>query len=238
VAGRSEPGDIPDVQTPEPIVLSWSGGKDSALALAALHEQPAYDVVALLTTVTSGYDRISVHGVRRSLLAAQQRSIGLPVHEIVIEPQSSNDAYDAAVEHALADVRRRYPGVQRIAYGDLFLEDVRRYREERLTPLGFEGLFPLWGRPTNALAREFIERGFEARLVCVDTTQLDAGFSGRAFDAALLRDLPAAVDPCGERGEFHTFVSAGPSFAASVAYDVGDVVLRDGRFAYCDLVDR
>jgi len=238
VAGRSGPGDIPDVQTPEPIVLSWSGGKDSALALAALHEQPAYDVVALLTTVTSGYDRISVHGVRRSLLAAQQRSIGLPVHEIVIEPQSSNDAYDAAVEHALADVRRRYPGVQRIAYGDLFLEDVRRYREERLTPLGFEGLFPLWGRPTDALAREFIERGFEARLVCVDTTQLDAGFSGRAFDAALLRDLPAAVDPCGERGEFHTFVSAGPSFAASVAYDVGDVVLRDGRFAYCDLVDR
>ena len=238
MAGRSEPGDIPDVQTPEPIVLSWSGGKDSALALAALHEQPAYDVVALLTTVTSGYDRISVHGVRRSLLAAQQRSIGLPVHEIVIEPQSSNDAYDAAVEHALADVRRRYPRVKRIAYGDLFLEDVRRYREERLTPLGFEGLFPLWGRPTNALAREFIERGFEARLVCVDTTQLDAGFSGRAFDAALLRDLPAAVDPCGERGEFHTFVSAGPSFAASVAYDVGDVVLRDGRFAYCDLVDR
>jgi len=238
VAGGSEPGDIPGVQTPEPIVLSWSGGKDSALALAALHEQPEYDVVALLTTVTSGYDRISVHGVRRSLLAAQRRSIGLPVHEIVIEPQSSNDAYDAAVERALADVRRRYPGVQRIAYGDLFLEDVRRYREERLKPLGFEGLFPLWGRPTNALAQEFIERGFEARLVCVDTTQLDAGFAGRAFDGALLRDLPAAVDPCGERGEFHTFVSAGPSFAASVAYDVGEVVLRDGRFAYCDLVDR
>ena len=238
MAGGSEPGDIPGVQTPEPIVLSWSGGKDSALALAALHEQPEYDVVALLTTVTSGYDRISVHGVRRSLLAAQRRSIGLPVHEIVIEPQSSNDAYDAAVERALADVRRRYPGVQRIAYGDLFLEDVRRYREERLKPLGFEGLFPLWGRPTDALAQEFIERGFEARLVCVDTTQLDAGFAGRAFDAALLRDLPATVDPCGERGEFHTFVSAGPSFAASVAYDVGEVVLRDGRFAYCDLVDR
>ena len=238
MAGGSEPGDIPGVHTPEPIVLSWSGGKDSALALAALHEQPEYDVVALLTTVTSGYDRISVHGVRRSLLAAQRRSIGLPVHEIVIEPQSSNDAYDAAVERALADVRRRYPGVQRIAYGDLFLEDVRRYREERLKPLGFEGLFPLWGRPTDALAREFVERGFEARLVCVDTTQLDAGFAGRAFDAALLRDLPATVDPCGERGEFHTFVSAGPSFAASVAYDVGEVVLRDGRFAYCDLVDR
>jgi uncharacterized protein (TIGR00290 family) len=236
--GRSRTGDIPQVQTPEPIILSWSGGKDSALALAALRERPEFDVVALLTTVTSGYDRISVHGVRRSLLAAQRRSIGLPVHEIVIEPQSSNDAYDAAVERALLDVRRRYPNVGRIAYGDLFLEDVRRYREERLKPLGFEGLFPLWGRPTDALAQEFIDRGFDARLVCVDTTQLDAGFSGRAFDTALLRDLPPTVDPCGERGEFHTFVSAGPGFATSVAYDVGEVVLRDGRFAYCDLVDR
>jgi Predicted ATPases of PP-loop superfamily len=226
------------VQTPEPIILSWSGGKDSALALATLRERPEFDVVALLTTVTSDYDRISVHGVRRSLLAAQQRSIGLPVHEIVIEPQSSNDAYDAAVERALFDVRRRYPNVGRTAYGDLFLEDVRRYREERLKPLGFAGLFPLWGRPTGTLAQEFIDRGFEARLVCVDTTQLDAGFSGRAFDAALLRDLPPTVDPCGERGEFHTFVSEGPGFATSVAYDVGEVVLRDGRFAYCDLVDR
>lgn len=226
------------METPEPIILSWSGGKDSALALATLRERPEFDVVALLTTVTSGYDRISVHGVRRSLLAAQQRSIGLPVHEIVIEPQSSNDAYDAAVERALFDVRRRYPNVGRIAYGDLFLEDVRRYREEGLKPLGFAGLFPLWGRPTGTLAQEFIDRGFEARLVCVDTTQLDAGFSGRAFDAALLRDLPPTVDPCGERGEFHTFVSEGPGFATSVAYDVGEVVLRDGRFAYCDLVDR
>lgn len=231
------PRDIPGVQTPEPIVLSWSGGKDSALALAALQASDAYEVVALLTTVTTGYDRISVHGVRRTLLAAQQRSIGLPIHEIVLEPESSNAAYDAAVERALHAVRQRYPGVRRIAYGDLFLEDVRRYREDRLGPLGFEGLFPLWGQPTDALAREFIERGFEARLVCVDTTQLDGAFAGRRFDAALLRDLPPTIDPCGERGEFHTFVSAGPGFANPVGYEVGETVLRDNRFAYCDLLE-
>jgi uncharacterized protein (TIGR00290 family) len=226
------------VQNPEPIILSWSGGKDSALALAALHDDPAFRVVALLTTITTGYDRISVHGVRRTLLAAQERAIGLPVHEIVIEPQSSNAAYDAAVERALGDVRHRYPDVRRIAYGDLFLEDVRRYREERLAPLGFEGCFPLWGRPTAALAQEFIDCGFQARLVCVDTTQLDAAFAGRTFDPTLLDELPPSVDPCGERGEFHTFVSAGPGFAKQVEYEVGEIVLRDGRFAFCDLVER
>jgi uncharacterized protein (TIGR00290 family) len=226
------------VHKAEPIILSWSGGKDSALALAALQADPAYRVVALLTTVTNGYDRISIHGVRRALLAAQAMSIGLPVHEVVLEPQSSNAAYDAAVERALADVRARYPAVRRVAYGDLFLEDVRRYREERLEPLAFEGLFPLWGQPTDRLAREFIDRGFKARLVCVDTTQLDAAFAGRAFDASLLRDLPATVDPCGESGEFHTFVSAGPGLTTPVDYDVGEIVLRDGRFAYCDLVER
>lgn len=224
------------MNTPEPIAVSWSGGKDSALALAALREDPAYRVVALLTTVTRGYDRISIHGVRRTLLAAQATSIGLPVHEVVLEPQCSNEAYDAAVEQALADLRTRYPAVRRIAYGDLFLEDVRRYREQRLEPLGFEGLFPIWGKPTDALARAFVDRGFKARLVCVDTTQLDANFAGRSFDAALLRDLPSSVDPCGERGEFHTFVSAGPGFASPIPYEIGESVLRDDRFMYCDLV--
>jgi uncharacterized protein (TIGR00290 family) len=225
------------VESPEPIVLSWSGGKDSALALAALRNDASCRVVALLTTVTNGYDRISIHGVRRTLLAAQQRSIGLPVHEVVLDPQCSNAAYEATVEHALADVRRRYPDVRRIAYGDLFLEDVRRYREDRLRPLGFEGLFPLWHQPTDILARQFIDRGFEARLVCVDTTQLGAAFAGRSFDSSLLRELPPTVDPCGERGEFHTFVSAGPGLSTPIEYDVGEIVLRDGRFAYCDLVE-
>ena len=220
----------------EPVVLSWSGGKDSALALDAMHADPTIEVVALLTTVTEVYDRISIHGVRRALLNAQVAALGLPVHEIVLQPQSSNAQYDAAVERALADVTRRYPAVRRIAYGDLFLEDVRRYREDRLAPLELEGYFPLWGRPTDALARSFVDRGFEARLVCVDTTQLAAEFSGRRYDHAMLDALPASVDPCGERGEFHTFVSAGPGFAAPVSYEVGAVVLRDGRFAYCDLI--
>lgn len=223
---------------PEPVVLSWSGGKDSALALEDLRRDPAVRVVALLTSVTAGYDRISIHGVRRALLLAQGASLGLPVHEIALQPRCSNDAYDAAFAQALEELGRTYPGVRRIAYGDLFLEDVRRYREDRLPPLGFEGVFPLWARPTDSLARDFVDRGFAARLVCVDTGQLPATFAGRRFDHALLGDLPAGVDPCGERGEFHTFVSDGPGFATPVAYDVGEIVLRDERFAYCDLVPR
>src|SRR5215207_1926456 len=174
------------MRTPQHIVLSWSGGKDSSLALSALRDDRSFEVVALLTTVTAEYDRISIHGVRRRLLEAQARSIGLPLHEVVLQPQSSNEAYDAAMERALAHIAREYPEVRRIAFGDLFLEDVRRYREERLGPLGFAGLFPLWGQPTDVLARQFIDRGFEARLVCVDTTQLDGSFTGRAFDHALL----------------------------------------------------
>ena len=219
----------------EPVLLSWSGGKDSSLALAALREDPSVEIVGLLTSVTRGYERISIHGVRRTLLDAQVRQIGLPLYEIVLEQSSSNEAYETAVATTLAEIRHREPQVRWIAYGDLFLEDVRRYREEQLARHGFTGLFPLWGRDTTALAREFIDRGFEARLVCVDTTQLDARFSGRAYDHALLDELPATVDRCGERGEFHTFVSAGPCFDERIAYSVGDVVLRDDRFAYCDL---
>jgi uncharacterized protein (TIGR00290 family) len=220
----------------EPVVLSWSGGKDSALALAALRADWRVEPVALLTTVTAGYDRISIHGVRRELLAAQARAIGLPLHEMWLEPNSSNDAYEASLSSALAELRRHYPGARRIAFGDLFLEDVRRYREERIPRTGWEPLFPIWGEATAALARSFVEQGYEARLVCVDTTSLDARFAGRAFDAELLRDLPPGVDPCGERGEFHTFVADGPGISTRVAYEVGDVVMRDGRFAYCDLL--
>lgn len=221
---------------PRQTILSWSGGKDSALTLAALRSSPSVEVVALLTSVTAEYDRVSIHGVRRALLEAQARSLGLPLHEIRLEPQCSNAAYDAAVEHSLAELGARFPDARTIAYGDLFLEDVRRYREERITPLGFAVEFPIWGRPTGDLARRFVDEGFEARLVCVDTTQLDARFAGRAYDDTLLAELPPTVDPCGERGEFHTFVSAGPIFAEPVRYAVGDTVLRDGRFAYTDLV--
>ena len=221
---------------PEPIILSWSGGKDSSLALAALREDPSVDVVGLLTSVTTGYERISIHGVRRTLLDAQVRAIGLPLFEISLQPESSNTAYEAAFERAIAAARRAQPGLRRIAFGDLFLEDVRAYREQQLASLGVEGLFPIWGMPTDTLAREFIDRGFEARLVCVDTRQLDARFAGRAFDHSLLDELPSTVDPCGERGEFHTFVANGPVFTTRIAYAIGDTVLRDGRFAYCDLL--
>ncbi len=221
---------------PRQTILSWSGGKDSALALATLRADPAVEVVALLTSVTAGYDRVSIHGVRRALLEAQARSVGLPLHEIRLEPQCSNAAYDAAVEHSLAELGARFPGARTIAYGDLFLDDVRRYREDRIGQLGFAVDFPIWGQPTEALARRFIADGFEARLVCVDTTQLEARFAGRAYDRTLLAELPPTVDPCGERGEFHTFVSSGPIFAAPVRYDVGETVLRDERFAYTDLV--
>jgi uncharacterized protein (TIGR00290 family) len=224
------------VNASEPVIVSWSGGKDSALMLAALRADPHVEPVALLTTVTLGYDRISIHGVRRGLLAAQARALALPLHEMWLAPASSNAAYEAALEASLADLRDRYPDVRRIAYGDLFLEDVRRYREERLAALGWEGIFPLWGQSTDALARSFVDRGYEARLVCVDTTTLAADFAGRAYDGRLLDDLPQSVDPCGERGEFHTFVSAGPGFSEPVAYEVGEIVMREGRFAYCDLV--
>jgi uncharacterized protein (TIGR00290 family) len=222
----------------EPVLVSWSGGKDSALMLDALRGDPCVEPIALLTTVTSGYDRISIHGVRRELLATQARALGLPLHEMWLAPASSNDAYEAALAASLAEIGERYPGVHRIAYGDLFLEDVRRYREGRLAALGWEGVFPLWGQSTDALARSFIDRGYEARLVCVDTTTLPAHFAGRAYDTALLGELPTNVDPCGERGEFHTFVSHGPGFAEPVEYEVGEVVMREGRFAYCDLVGK
>ncbi|HEV7588954.1 MAG TPA: hypothetical protein VGO40_12630 [Longimicrobium sp.] len=220
---------------PEPLILSWSGGKDSALALEALRAGGEHDPIVLLTSVTAGYERVAIHGVRRELLRAQAGALGLPLHELTLQPDGSNGAYDAALASALEELRTRY-GARRIAFGDLYLEDVRRYREERVGPLGFELLFPLWGMETAALAESFIARGFQARLVCVDTTQLDAGFAGRAYDARLLADLPATADPCGENGEFHTFVTFGPGFSAPVPCDVGEVVMRGGRFAFCDLL--
>jgi uncharacterized protein (TIGR00290 family) len=224
------------VTRPEPIILSWSGGKDSALAHARLRADPRVEIVGLLTTVTAGYDRVSIHGVRRVLLHAQAAALGVPVHEVTLQPESSNQAYDAALARALGEVRARQPAVRRVAFGDIFLQDVRQYREERIAELGFDGIFPLWGEPTDALAREVVECGIRARLVCVDTHALSAAFAGRAFDAALLAELPATIDPCGENGEFHTFVSDGPGFRAPIPYQVGEVVMRNDRFAYCDLI--
>ena len=222
--------------TPEPVVLSWSGGKDSSLALAALRDDPRYDVVALLTSITTGYDRVSIHGIRRALVEAQAAGIGLPLLEVVLEPQCSNERYEEAFLDALARVRAEHPDVRRVAFGDLFLADVREYRERLLARAGYEALFPLWGRDTTALAAAFISAGFRANLVCVDTQQLPASFAGRTFDHRLLAELPAGADPCGERGEFHTFVSAGPIFDEPIPVRLGEVVLRDGRFAFCDIL--
>jgi len=220
---------------PFPVVLSWSGGKDSSLALAALRADPRYDVVGLLTSITSGYERVSIHGVRRELVEAQAAALGLPLFEVALTPQSSNEAYESAFTAALQQLGVTHPKVRHIAFGDLYLADVRAYRERLMRSAGLEPVFPLWGRGTSALAREFITRGFQAVLVCVDTTQLDASAAGKPFDAALLASLPATADPCGENGEFHTFVHAGPIFRAPIPIHVGERVLRDDRFMFCDL---
>ncbi|HZT15993.1 MAG TPA: hypothetical protein VFA19_08595 [Gaiellaceae bacterium] len=213
------------------VALSWSGGKDSALALRALR-QDGIEPAALVTTVTEGYERISMHGVRRTLLAAQARAVGVPLVEVPIPPVCPNDVYESRFEQAFAT---SLESVEAVAFGDLFLADVRAYREGRLARIGREALFPLWGRPTAALAEEFVAAGFEAVILCVDPRALDRSFVGRPYDAALLEELPPAVDPCGENGELHTFVHAGPVFGAPVPVARGAVVERDG-FVFCDLV--
>ncbi|MGH2849586.1 MAG: ATP-binding protein [Solirubrobacteraceae bacterium] len=215
------------------VALSWSGGKDSALALRALREELDTEPVALLSTVTENYGRVSMHGVRRELARAQAAAAGLPLVEVEIPAACTNDAYQRRIDRALAMAPLTSVGT--IAFADLFLEDVRAYREERLAGAGREAIFPLWGRDTRALAAEFITAGFEAVLVCVDPAQLDVSFAGRAFDDALLNDLPGSVDPCGENGEFHTFVHAGPIFDRPIAIRRGETVIRDG-FAFCDLI--
>jgi uncharacterized protein (TIGR00290 family) len=214
------------------LALSWSGGKDSALALRSLRDEHGVEPHALITTVTSSYDRISMHGVRRSLLGHQADALGLPLVEVTIPPGCTNTVYEQRWMDAFES--ESLEGVDEVAFGDLFLEDVRRYREVLLAREGKRGLFPLWGRDTTRLAHDFVAAGFRAVLVCVDPKQLDGSFAGREYDERLLAELPADVDPCGERGEFHTFVYAGPGFSAPIACRVGDVVERDG-FVFCDL---
>jgi uncharacterized protein (TIGR00290 family) len=218
------------------VLLSWSGGKDSALALQALTADPDWHVAGLVTAVTNGYDRISIHGVRRSLLEAQAASVGLPLHVIPLEPRCSNEDYERAFHAGIAGAGAGHPGCAHIAFGDLFLADVRAYRERLLAGSGWTPVFPIWGLDTSDLAKRFVDDGFDARLVCVDTTQLGGEFAGRRFDHALFEDLPPTADPCGERGEFHTFVANGPRFESPVSYVTGERVLRDDRFMYCDLV--
>jgi len=214
-------------------LLAWSSGKDSAFSLHVLRRQKDVEVVGLLTTVNAAHDRVAMHAVRRGLLEAQAHAAGLPLHVVPIPSPCSNEEYETAMGRAIEGARQ--DGIDAMAFGDLFLEDVRRYREERLASTGMQPLFPLWGRPTKDLAEEMIASGLRARLTCVDPKKLPASFAGREFDAALLRSLPPDVDPCGENGEFHSFAWDGPMFRRPVATRLGEVVERDG-FVFADLL--
>jgi uncharacterized protein (TIGR00290 family) len=222
---------------PTPIIVSWSGGKDCLMTLGRLRADPSWHVVGLVTTVTANHDRIAMHGVRRSVLAAQAAALGLPVVEAVLTWPSHNDACEEAFATALATVKTRWPDVAHIAFGDLFLADVRAYREAQLARIGgWTGVYPLWGEDTGALGRRFVAEGHRAALCCVDTTQLEAGFCGRDYDDALLDALPTGVDPCGENGEFHTLSYGGPLFAHDMHVARGESLLRDERFQYTDFL--
>jgi uncharacterized protein (TIGR00290 family) len=216
------------------VLFTWSGGKDSVLALYELQITHDYEVVALLTTLTEDYDRISMHGVRSLLLERQANSLGLPNEKVYISKNSSNEEYEAGMREVL----QKYLtfGVSSVVFGDIFLEGLRKYREDNLSKIGMKAVFPIWKRDTIELAHEFIDLGFKAVITCVDSNVLDKIFIGRLFDEQFLSELPANVDPCGENGEFHSFVYDGPIFKKRVSYEKGEINLRDNRFWYCDLI--
>jgi len=213
-------------------VVSWSSGKDSAYSLHEVRRAGELEVVGLLTTVTQKFSRVSMHGVRESVLDAQARAAGLPLYKVEIPSPCPNEVYERSMASMIA--RLRAQGVSRVVFGDLFLQDIRDYREEKFRGTGIEPVFPLWGRPTDRLARELIASGLRAYLVALDPKKLAPAFAGREFDTSLLADLPPEVDPCGERGEFHTCVVAGPMFDAPIRVIPGEVVHRDG-FVFADL---
>ena len=215
-------------------LISWSSGKDSAWTVHVLRQQPDIELAGVLTTVNEKYQRVAMHAVREELLEAQAEALGLPLWKVPIPSPCPNDVYERAMAAAVA--RAVAEGFTHIAFGDLFLEDIRRYREDKLAGTGLTPLFPLFGVDTTQLAREMIDAGLKARLTCVNPNVLDRKFAGRDFDASLLDELPASVDPCGERGEFHTCVVAGPNFAKAIAVTVGERTRRANRFEYCDLV--
>lgn len=220
---------------PEPILFCWSGGKDSAMALHTLLQREDVRVTALLTTVTEGYERISMHGVRRELLERQAHSIGLVLHEVRIPPRCVDPIYEARMEEAL---RVHYEnGVRKVAFGDIFLEDLRAYREKNLARIDMTALFPIWKRDTWELIHTFHANQFRAVAVCVDPEVLDPSFAGRELDESFFHDLPQEADPCGENGEFHTFVFDGPIFRFPINVRTGEIVHRDG-FVFCDLLSR
>jgi len=215
------------------IFLSWSGGKDSSLALYEIRKANDHHVAGLLTTITEDYDRISMHGVRRSLLEQQADALGVPLRKILIPKDASNTIYEARMRALLEEGLRE--GIDTVAFGDIFLEDLKLYREKNLAQLGMKGLFPIWKRDSAKLARTFIDLGFKAVLVCVDTAILDASFAGRQYDEDLLDDLPPNVDLCGENGEFHSFAFDGPIFRRPIVHTVGEKVQRD-HYCFCDLL--
>ena len=215
------------------VLLSWSSGKDSAWALHLLRKQPEVEVVALVTTFNSAADRVAMHAVRRALVKMQAERTRLPLWEVELPWPCSNDDYECRMQ-AVVD-RAKSEGIDAVAFGDLFLEDIRAYRVRQLEGTGLEPLFPVWGIPTDALARQMIAGGVRAKLTCVDPAKLDASFAGRDFDEVLLRELPAGIDPCGENGEFHTCVYEAPVFSAALAVRTGEVVERD-RFVFADVL--
>ena len=215
------------------VMVSWSGGKDSCMALREIQRSPGLRVDALVTTITCDYDRISMHGVRRVLLERQAASLGIPLHQIPISKGAGNAEYEAKMGEVFAIYRER--GINSVVFGDLFLEEIRAYRDQLLAKHAMLGLYPLWKRDTLALIREFLSLGFKTAIVCVDPARLDPSFLGRVIDEEFLSELPPRVDPCGENGEFHTFVFDGPIFSNPIKFDFGDKVCRDS-FWFCDLV--
>jgi uncharacterized protein (TIGR00290 family) len=219
----------------KPALMSWSGGKDSCLALYEIQKSPDYQVAALLTTMTRNYDRISMHGVRRVLLEKQAASLGLPLDQVLISTGATNEEYETKLIEAVSAYRDQ--GIDSIVFGDLFLEDIKTYRDQFLARHGLRGIYPVWMRDTTGFIKEFIELGFKAVVTCVNSKALDQSFAGRIIDHDFLTSLPANVDPCGENGEFHTFVFDGPNFARPVDFSVGETVSRDG-FWFCDLLSQ
>ena len=217
-----------------PILLSWSGGKDSSLALYEIEKSRDYEVAALITTITSDYDRVSMHGLRTILLDEQASSLNIPLEKIFISKNASNDEYESSFNEVL--LKYKESDISQVVFGDLFLEEIKKYREALLQKIDMQCIFPIWKRDTAKLALEFIDSGFKAITVCVDSNVLGEEFAGREFDHQFLNDLPEGIDPCGENGEFHTFVHDGPIFKKPIDHRLGEIVLRDERFYYCDVL--
>jgi len=219
---------------PEKIMVSWSSGKDSALALHGIQQNKDLEIVALLTTVTQDYGRVSMHGVRRELLDNQAKSIGIPLEVISISKDCSNEEWEEKIQEVLLFYKIK--GVTSVAFGDIFLEDLKKYREANLAKIGLKGIFPLWKQSSYILAKKFIELKFKAVITCVDSKLLDGKFCGRDYDAAFISELPKNVDCCGENGEFHSFAYAGPIFRKECSFTKGEIVVRDNQFWFCDLI--